>query len=171
VVMKNILFWDITPCSPLKVNPLFGGTYRLHLQGRRISQARNQQVASRAICLRIARVLQDPDSLAPIGSERERSETIGDEARIIAVFTIKHRKPTRHWTRSWSGVIHVKCYFPKAYEHKTTVTSALYPVSFTFCIKHFPFTRDMLILLYVIFHSIRMSPWLGKLSLEDYVLL
>jgi hypothetical protein len=29
-------------CSPLKVNRRFRGTHRLHLQGRRISQARNQ---------------------------------------------------------------------------------------------------------------------------------
>jgi hypothetical protein len=35
VVMKSNIFWDITPCSPLKVNRRFGGTYRLHLQGRR----------------------------------------------------------------------------------------------------------------------------------------
>jgi hypothetical protein len=35
MVMKNIIFWDITPCSPLSVNRCFGGTYRLHLQGRR----------------------------------------------------------------------------------------------------------------------------------------
>jgi hypothetical protein len=40
VVMKNIIFWDITPCNHLKVNRLFGGTYRLHLQGRKISRAR-----------------------------------------------------------------------------------------------------------------------------------
>jgi hypothetical protein len=31
---KSINFWDITPCSPLSVNRRFGGTYRLHLQGR-----------------------------------------------------------------------------------------------------------------------------------------
>jgi hypothetical protein len=30
-------FWDITPCSPLKVNLRFGGIYSLHLQGRRIA--------------------------------------------------------------------------------------------------------------------------------------
>jgi hypothetical protein len=47
VVMKSAVLRDITPCSPLKVNRRFGGTYRLHLQGRRISRARNQ-VASRA---------------------------------------------------------------------------------------------------------------------------
>jgi hypothetical protein len=39
VVMKSIIFWDITPCSPVRVNWRFGGTYRLHLQGRRISRA------------------------------------------------------------------------------------------------------------------------------------
>jgi hypothetical protein len=27
--MKSIVFWEITPCSPLKVNGRFGGTYRL----------------------------------------------------------------------------------------------------------------------------------------------
>jgi hypothetical protein len=31
--MKNIIFWGITLCSPLKVNRHFGGTYRFHLQG------------------------------------------------------------------------------------------------------------------------------------------
>jgi hypothetical protein len=35
VVMKSIIFWDMTPCSPLSVNRRFGGTYRLRLQGRR----------------------------------------------------------------------------------------------------------------------------------------
>jgi hypothetical protein len=38
MVMKNTIFWDITPCSPLEVNRRFGETYRLHLQGRKISQ-------------------------------------------------------------------------------------------------------------------------------------
>jgi hypothetical protein len=45
VVMKISIFWDITPCSPLKVNRRFGETYRLHLQGRRVSQKRNQSEA------------------------------------------------------------------------------------------------------------------------------
>jgi hypothetical protein len=34
VIMKSAIFWDITPCSPLKVNRRFRGTCRLHLQGR-----------------------------------------------------------------------------------------------------------------------------------------
>jgi hypothetical protein len=42
ISMKSFVFWDIPPWSPLKVNRYFGGTYRLHLQSRRISQARNQ---------------------------------------------------------------------------------------------------------------------------------
>jgi hypothetical protein len=42
VVMKSTIFWDITSCSPLKVNRRFGRTYRLHLM-RRISRARYQR--------------------------------------------------------------------------------------------------------------------------------
>jgi hypothetical protein len=36
VVIKSSIFWDITPCSLLKVNRRFGGIYRLHLQDRRL---------------------------------------------------------------------------------------------------------------------------------------
>jgi hypothetical protein len=31
VVMKSIIFWDMTPCSPSSFNRRFGGTYRLHM--------------------------------------------------------------------------------------------------------------------------------------------
>jgi hypothetical protein len=31
VVMKSIIFWDMTPCSPVSFHRRFGGTYRLHL--------------------------------------------------------------------------------------------------------------------------------------------
>jgi hypothetical protein len=40
VVIKSIIFWDMTPCSPLSFKRSFGGTYRLHLQGRKISSAK-----------------------------------------------------------------------------------------------------------------------------------
>jgi hypothetical protein len=43
VVMKSNIVWDITPCIPLKVNRSFGGTYRLHFQGRRISRITYQR--------------------------------------------------------------------------------------------------------------------------------
>jgi hypothetical protein len=42
-VTKSTIFWDIKPCSPLKVSRRFRGTCRLHLQGRRISRARNKR--------------------------------------------------------------------------------------------------------------------------------
>jgi hypothetical protein len=51
VVVKSSILWYVTPCSRLKINWRFGGTCRLHLQGRRITQVRNQKVASRAIWL------------------------------------------------------------------------------------------------------------------------
>jgi hypothetical protein len=45
--MKSSIFWDIKPCSPLKVKRCFGGAFRLHIQGGRISPARNQGDAGR----------------------------------------------------------------------------------------------------------------------------
>jgi hypothetical protein len=36
MVIKIIIFRDTTPCSPMKDNRRFGGTYRLSLQGRLI---------------------------------------------------------------------------------------------------------------------------------------
>jgi hypothetical protein len=43
VVMDAVIFWDIALCSPY-VNRRFGGTYHLHLQGRK-SDERNRRVA------------------------------------------------------------------------------------------------------------------------------
>jgi hypothetical protein len=43
------MFWDIVPCSPLKVTQRFGGKCRLSLHGRRISQVRSQLEAGRYI--------------------------------------------------------------------------------------------------------------------------
>jgi hypothetical protein len=45
VVKKSPVFWNITPCRSLKVNRRFGGTCRLHVQGKTISKARNQHEA------------------------------------------------------------------------------------------------------------------------------
>jgi hypothetical protein len=39
---RDSIFWDITLCSLLKVNRQFGGTCYLHLQGWRVSEARNK---------------------------------------------------------------------------------------------------------------------------------
>jgi hypothetical protein len=47
---KSTTFWDIMSCSPLRVNRSLGETYRLHLQGRKISQARNHRESRWAAC-------------------------------------------------------------------------------------------------------------------------
>jgi hypothetical protein len=53
VVRKISIFWDVTPYIPANVKRCFRGKCRLHIQGRRISYARNQHEAgskqSRAI--------------------------------------------------------------------------------------------------------------------------
>jgi hypothetical protein len=38
------------PCSPVKVNQPFGGTHRLHLQGRRVNEEINQQEVGSKLC-------------------------------------------------------------------------------------------------------------------------
>jgi hypothetical protein len=55
VVMNSFVFWDIMPCSPLKVDRRFGATCRLHLQGRRLSQTTHQREGgSKQSCLLFA---------------------------------------------------------------------------------------------------------------------
>jgi hypothetical protein len=48
VVMKSIISWDMTPCSPLSFKWRFGGTYSLPLKGQRnrFSKPASKQVAS-----------------------------------------------------------------------------------------------------------------------------
>jgi hypothetical protein len=41
--MKGPMLWDITPYTPVKVHRHFGETYCPHVQGRKVSEARNQQ--------------------------------------------------------------------------------------------------------------------------------
>jgi hypothetical protein len=45
VVMKSIILWDMTPCSPQSFNRRFGGTYCLSLQGKRNKFSKNQPPA------------------------------------------------------------------------------------------------------------------------------
>jgi hypothetical protein len=42
VTMRSMAFWDVKPCS-LETAQNFGGTYHSHLQGKIVTQARNQQ--------------------------------------------------------------------------------------------------------------------------------
>jgi hypothetical protein len=47
VLMRNSIFWDKTPCTPLKVSSLFGDIYLFHLQGWILNQARDQYGADK----------------------------------------------------------------------------------------------------------------------------
>jgi hypothetical protein len=38
VTMKNTTLWDVTPCSLAEVYKYFGGMYRLHFLGQRVSK-------------------------------------------------------------------------------------------------------------------------------------
>jgi hypothetical protein len=49
VVLKSIFFWDMTPCSALSGTIRFGGTYRLHLQGRRKVQQNSELLGYDAV--------------------------------------------------------------------------------------------------------------------------
>jgi hypothetical protein len=62
------VFWNITLCSLLEVNWRFGETCRLHLQGRRNSQARNKREAGNKQSNRIAEISDY------IGNRREMQE-------------------------------------------------------------------------------------------------
>jgi hypothetical protein len=42
VIMKNTIFWDMTPWRLLEAYQCFGGIYCLHLKGQNASQARKQ---------------------------------------------------------------------------------------------------------------------------------
>jgi hypothetical protein len=92
VVMKSSVFWDITPCSPLKVNRHFGGTYRLHLQNIRISkqEASVKQVANRREMQTRKSVpfgspVRQNEPPVPIGYPTQPREAIGDKTRITSV--------------------------------------------------------------------------------------
>jgi hypothetical protein len=50
-LLKRSIFWNITSCSPLKVNQHFGTTYRFHHQGhnKQSKKTARKQVASRTL--------------------------------------------------------------------------------------------------------------------------
>jgi hypothetical protein len=50
VITNSSIFWDITPCRPMKVKIGFGGTYRLHLQGIISRTRRRHEAGSKRGC-------------------------------------------------------------------------------------------------------------------------
>jgi hypothetical protein len=61
--LKNSVFWDITPCSPSKINWRFGEICRLHRQSRRISQAIKQRESLFATCFTLVSCLSYSSTL------------------------------------------------------------------------------------------------------------
>jgi hypothetical protein len=59
LTMESSVFWIIRPSSPVKVNRLFRGTYRLHSHVRRVGQKRKQNEAGRDVFLFL--LLFDPE--------------------------------------------------------------------------------------------------------------
>jgi hypothetical protein len=65
-----VIFCDITPYSPLKINQNFEGTYSLDLQGQRISQARYNYGAGNKLVVGFSEsrlILTDYTALYPGG--------------------------------------------------------------------------------------------------------
>jgi hypothetical protein len=48
VAIKRSVYWDITPCSPVRASRRFGGTH-VYFLGQRVSQESNQQVSLSAL--------------------------------------------------------------------------------------------------------------------------
>jgi hypothetical protein len=92
VVMKSSVVWNITLCSPLKVSRCFGGTWRIHLQGRRIGKARNQHEAGSkespllATCFMLVSCLTDSLML-------KMEATCYSETSVDFQLSIKHYIP------------------------------------------------------------------------------
>jgi hypothetical protein len=86
VTMRSSIFWDITPCSPLKVNRRFGGTHRLHLQGRtnRAKKPAWKQVASRSCSAYSSTLKMEAicSSETSVGSRRTAGRYIPEERSL-----------------------------------------------------------------------------------------
>jgi hypothetical protein len=65
--MKSSILWDVSQCSPLEFDGRFGGTFSFHLQGRRISLARNPcEAGSKLVsCLAYSSTLKMEGRLPP----------------------------------------------------------------------------------------------------------
>jgi hypothetical protein len=83
VVMKRIIFWDITPCSLLSVNQCFGGTYRLHLQGRRNKFSKKQ--ANKQV---LAELISSTMKMKAICSSETTVDTQLTTGRYILEYTV-----------------------------------------------------------------------------------
>jgi hypothetical protein len=148
IVLKNsTIFWDITPCSLLKVNWRFRGTYRLHLQGRKISRTRNQRE-----CRLWAENLKSKVSLLgfvliPRRLKRCSSETsvhfvrstrcyIAEDTKTELSITTAERISNSTWrdscfSRFFSARLYHHCVSTSSYIHTTVFHSMIISVAYT----------------------------------------
>jgi hypothetical protein len=75
VVMKSIIFWDMTPCSLLSFNRRFGGTYRFHLQGRRNRFSKTSIQAACHLLAGFAKLISSTLKMKAISSSETSVET------------------------------------------------------------------------------------------------
>jgi hypothetical protein len=102
-ILSSSAIWDITPCSPLKVNRSFGGILRFHLHGWTTSATRNRRhsrwQAAQSACRNLWLYRKQEDSKSvPVVSPAEQNETpvpsgcptqpskpIGDKNRVTRI--------------------------------------------------------------------------------------
>jgi hypothetical protein len=82
--MKNAIFWDVTPCRSCE-NRRFGGTYRLHLQGRKI----RERGTSVSRCL----------ETEPLGEDRLTQDLQGATPQKMTFFCID-----KIWSSQWEAL-------------------------------------------------------------------
>jgi hypothetical protein len=93
VVMKSISFWDITPCSPFRGQRLFGGTYRLHLQGGRNNFSKQAACSSRChllACWFLAEIISSSLKMEATCSSETSVDTQRTTRRYIPEFATNH---------------------------------------------------------------------------------
>jgi hypothetical protein len=120
-ILKNAVFWDLAPCRSC-VNRHFGGTYRLHLQGRKVRRWHDSLCSRRACaCSEADFSIQNGTVLEEYATEEQRSVVrfCGQKDSMQRIFIKKcflftvgnichiKRFETRcqkfHWWRGWNG--------------------------------------------------------------------
>jgi hypothetical protein len=107
------------PCSPLKVNRRLGESCRLHLQGRRIGQARNQ---------------------LEVGSKQAYSSTLKMESTCYSEASVDFQRTTRRYIPEDRTFHNHRCENLKSYrDHKAYIPAAAFQSYKPCSIKNTPY--------------------------------